>query len=282
MKAKEHDLETSEKGVTTGAFSVDSVTDDDLMPDDEKFVRLTLAERIQHVVLFVSFFTLVLTGIPLLFPDSPLLDKLFFFPSSFWLRGIVHRIAGVTLMGVGIFQIGYVIGSPHGNSDFRKIIPTIDDAKDAVGLFVYNLGARDEKPKFGKFNFIEKFEYWALGWGVFIMGLTGVLLWFQEASIALFPLWVLDIIRIVHGFEAILAFLAIIIWHMYNVHLNPEVFPMSKVWIHGKISKEEMLEHHPLEYEAILRERREQLEIKMAKELLAKTRDANPSAQTEE
>ena len=282
MKAKEHDLETSEKSVTTGAFSVDSVTDDDLMPDDEKFVRLTLAERIQHVALFVSFFTLVLTGIPLLFPDSPLLDKLFFFPSSFWLRGIVHRIAGVTLMGVGIFQIGYVIASPHGNSDFRKIIPTIDDAKDAIGLFVYNLGARDEKPKFGKFNFIEKFEYWALVWGVFIMGITGVMLWFQEASIALFPIWVLDIIRIVHGFEAILAFLAIIIWHMYNVHLNPEVFPMSKVWIHGKISKEEMLEHHPLEYEAILRERREQLEIKMAKELLAKTRDANPSAQTEE
>jgi formate dehydrogenase gamma subunit len=282
MKAREHDLETSEKGVTTGAFSVDSITDDDLMPDDEKFVRLTLAERIQHVVLFVSFFTLVLTGIPLLFPDSPLLDKLFFFPSSFWLRGIVHRIAGVTLMGVGIFQIGYVIASPHGNSDLRKIVPTIDDARDAIGLFVYNLGARDEKPKFGKFNFIEKFEYWALVWGVFIMGLTGVLLWFQEASIALFPIWVLDIIRIVHGFEAILAFLAIIIWHMYNVHLNPEVFPMSKVWIHGKISKEEMLEHHPLEYEAILRERREQLEIKMAKELLAKTRDANPSAQTEE
>ncbi len=282
MKAKEHDLEMPGKGVTAGAFSVDSITDDDLMPDDEEFVRLTLAERIQHVVLFVSFFTLVLTGIPLLFPDSPLLAKLFFFPSSFWLRGIVHRIAGVTLMGVGIFQIGYVIASPHGNSDLRKIVPTIDDARDAIGLFVYNLGARDEKPKFGKFNFIEKFEYWALVWGVFIMGITGVLLWFQEASIALFPIWVLDIIRIVHGFEAILAFLAIIIWHMYNVHLNPEVFPMSKVWIHGKISKEEMLEHHPLEYEAILRERREQLEIKMAKELLAKTRDANPSAQTEE
>jgi cytochrome b subunit of formate dehydrogenase len=81
-------------------------------------------------------------------------------------------------------------------------------------------------------------------------------------------MWALDIIRIVHGFEAILAFLAIIIWHMYNVHLNPDVFPMSKVWITGKISKEEMMEHHPLEYEEIIRERREKAEVERLKGLI--------------
>jgi cytochrome b subunit of formate dehydrogenase len=98
------------------------------------------------------------------------------------------------------------------------------------------------------------------------------MLWFQEASLALFPMWVLDIIRIVHGFEAILAFLAIIIWHMYNVHLNPEVFPMSKVWITGKISKEELMEHHPLEYEEMLKERREKHEIERVRKLLEEFR----------
>jgi len=72
----------------------------------------------------------------------------------------------------------------------------------------------------------------------------------------------------VHGFEAILAFLAIIIWHMYNVHLNPEVFPMSKIWITGKTSKHYLMEHHPLEYEEMLAERREKHEIERIKNLL--------------
>jgi formate dehydrogenase gamma subunit len=277
VKINDDDLELLAKAKDVGLLSNQPDDEDILMPDDEQFVRLTLAQRIQHVILFTSFFTLVATGIPLVFPDAPLLHKLFFFPSSFWLRGIIHRIAGVTLISVGLFQVGYVIVSRHGNSDFRKIIPTPQDALDALNLFLYNLGVRSEKPKFGKFNFIEKFEYWALVWGIFVMAITGALLWFQEAAIALFPIWVLDIVRIMHGFEAILAFLAIIIWHMYNVHLNPEVFPMSKVWITGKLSKEELKDHHPLEYEDMLRERREKLEIQKVKALLEEVKKGEAS-----
>ncbi|MBI4831635.1 MAG: cytochrome b/b6 domain-containing protein [Candidatus Lindowbacteria bacterium] len=269
---RDDDLELLAKAKATGMLANEAVTEDMLVQEDEEFERLTLAERIQHVILFTSFFTLVMTGLPLVFSTAPFIHKLFFFPSSFWLRGIVHRIAGVTLIGVGIFQIFYVMWSAHGNRDFRKIIPNPEDARDAINLFLCNLGLREERPRFGKFNFIEKFEYWALAWGTFVMALTGLMLWFQEASIALFPIWVLDIVRIVHGFEAILAFLAIIIWHMYNVHLNPEVFPMSKVWITGKISREEMMEHHPLEYKEILRERREKVEVERVKALIEEVR----------
>ncbi|GAB4339250.1 MAG: cytochrome b/b6 domain-containing protein [Candidatus Abyssubacteria bacterium] len=276
MKINDDDLELLAKAKEAGLLSAEKLDDSDLMPDDEEFVRLTLAERIQHIILFTSFFTLVLTGIPLVFPNAPFIHKLFFFPESFWLRGVIHRIAGVTLIGVGIFQIIYVMVSPHGNRDFHKIIPNPQDARDAIALFLYNLGLRDEKPRFGKFNFIEKFEYWALVWGIFIMALTGLMLWFQEATIALVPIRVLDIIRIVHGFEAILAFLAIIIWHMYNVHLNPEVFPMSKVWLTGKISMQELKEHHPLEYEEILKERREQREMERIKALLEEVKQQKP------
>ena len=273
MNINDDDLELLARAKDVGLLSNSAVADDELTPDDEEFVRLTLAQRIQHIVLFTSFFTLVLTGIPLLFPDIPLIHKLFFFPGSFAVRGIIHRIAGVILIGVGIFQIGYVIVSPHGNRDFHKIIPKPRDAMDAIKLFLFNLGVAKEKPRFGKFNFIEKFEYWALAWGVFVMATTGLMLWFQEASLALFPMWVLDIIRIVHGFEAILAFLAIIIWHMYNVHLNPEVFPMSKVWITGRISRKRMIEHHPLEYEEILKERREKLEIEKVRVLIQEVKE---------
>ncbi len=275
MKINDDDLDLLARAKNSGLLSEHSIDDDELIKDDEVFQRMTLAQRIQHVVLFTSFFTLVLTGLPLVFPNTPLIHKLFFFPTSFWLRGIIHRVAGIALIGVGLFQIVYVIVSPRGNKDFHQIIPNPQDAKDALNLFLANLGLREERPKFGKYNFIEKFEYWALVWGIFVMALSGLLLWFQEAAIALFPLWVLDIVRIVHGFEAILAFLAIIIWHMYNVHLNPEVFPMSKVWINGKISKHELMEHHPLEYEALLKERREKLEIERVKKLLEDVRSGN-------
>lgn len=272
MKINDDDLDLLAKAKNAGLLLPQEIDDDELIPDDEEFVRMTLAQRIQHVVLFTSFFTLVLTGLPLVFPNASWIHGLFFFPNSFWLRGIIHRVAGVTLISVGFFQIVYVIMSPHGNRDFHKLLPTPQDALDAINLFLSNLGLREERPKFGKFNFIEKFEYWALSWGIFVMALTGLMLWFKEAAIALFPIWVLDIVRIVHGFEAILAFLAIIIWHMYNVHLNPEVFPMSRVWLTGKISKKELMEHHPLEYEEILKGRREKLELERIRALLEEVR----------
>ena len=88
-----------------GLLSAETVSDEELIPDDEEFVRMTLAERIQHIVLFTCFFTLVLTGIPLVFPNVPLLHKLFFFPGSFWLRGIIHRVAGVRgAPGMGLVE----------------------------------------------------------------------------------------------------------------------------------------------------------------------------------
>jgi len=282
VKIDDDDLDLLARAERAGLLSDERGDEAVLMPEGEQFVRLTLAQRIQHVLMFTSFFILVLTGLPLMFPDAPLLHRLFFFPSAFWLRCVIHRVAGIILMGVGAFQIVYVILSPRGNSDFLKIIPTARDIKDAFGLFLYNLGMRDEKPGFGKFNFIEKFEYWALAWGICVMAITGLMLWFQEVTLALLPMWAFDIVRIIHGFEAILAFLAIIIWHMYNVHLNPDVFPMSKVWITGKISKKELMDHHPLEYEEILRERREKLQTEKIRSLLDEVRRGGSSAGSDE
>ena len=85
---------------------------------------------------------------------------------------------------------------------------------------------------------------------------TGLLLWLEDEAMLVLPKWTLDIARVVHSYEALLATLAIIIWHFYNVHLNPDNFPMSWTWLTGKISKEKMIHHHPLEYEKIVAERR--------------------------
>lgn len=108
-------------------------------------------------------------------------------------------------------------------------------------------------PKFDRFNFIEKFEYLALAWGSVVMIVTGFALWFQDQAMVVLPKWTLDIAKVIHSYEALLAFLAIIIWHFYHVHLNPEVFPMSRVWLSGEISEHEMKTLHPLEYERIMK-----------------------------
>ena len=118
----------------------------------------------------------------------------------------------------------------------------------------YNLGLRPEKPRFGRFSYIEKAEYWALIWGTVLMGATGVILWFENASMGLFTKLGFDIARTVHFYEAILATLAILVWHIYFVIFNPDVYPMNLAWLTGRVSEHEMREDHPLELERLKQE----------------------------
>ena len=159
------------------------------------------------------------------------------------------------LIGLSIYHVLYCMLSDQGHNDLKALMPKKKDFTDFLDLLKFNFGLSQRRPQFDKFSFAEKFEYMAVVWGSAIMIATGLCLWFVEAAIALFPKWVLDIVAVIHSYEAILAFLAVVIWHFYNVHLNPEVFPMSKLWITGKISKSELMEHHPLEYERIMRKR---------------------------
>jgi len=132
------------------------------------------------------------------------------------------------------------------------LIPGLRDAKDLIQMMKWYFGLGQRRPKFGRYNYIEKFEYLAVGWGSVVMITTGALLWAPHISLMLVPKWVMDVAFVIHSWEAILAFLAIIIWHMYNVHYDPSVFPMSKVWLTGRIGLHEFREKHPLEYESRL------------------------------
>ena len=234
--------------------------------EEEEVLRWTLSQRIQHVTLFTCFGLLIITGFPVLLPGFPFVRNLFFFQGSFLLRGIVHRTAAVGLILLSIYHIGYSLFSERGNRDLKEMLPRKKDFQDFWGTFLFNIGRRKEKPLYERFSFIEKFEYWAVVWGSYIMIVTGFLLWFEEAALALFPKWVFDIVVTIHGFEAILAFLAVIIWHFYNVHFNPEVFPMSRIWITGKISKKKLMERHPLEYKKMLEEKRKTKALKALEE----------------
>ena len=253
-----------------------------LIRDDELFIRMTLAERLQHAILISCFVLLVLTGLPLLTKPTSDTEGLFIFDWGFRLRGILHRIGGVGLITVSLFHLCYITFTRRGREILLALLPKFKDATDALQAFGHNLGFSQwlyrkgilknffdlypfwlfaEAPLYGRYNFIEKFEYLALIWGNFVMILTGFFLWTTNLSLRLFPLWIYDIFKIVHGYEAILAFLAIIVWHLYNVHLSQGVFPMSKVWLNGKISGRELREHHFLEYQSILEKRRRQKEL---------------------
>jgi len=249
-----------------------------LIRDDEVFLRMNVAERIQHIVLIITFLILMLTGLPLIFYELKFLKPIFSLEKSFYVRGILHRIAAVGLILNVIWHAYYTIFTKRGRNNFKELLPKLKDFKDAFELFWHNLGLMrflnrkgflkkffiahpywlfERAPEFGRYNFIEKFEYWAVVWGSVVMIISGFFMWNVELSLSLFPLWVHNIFVIVHGYEALLAFLAVIIWHMYNVHLNPEVFPMSKVWLNGKITGKELRTLHPLEYQKILEERKE-------------------------
>jgi cytochrome b subunit of formate dehydrogenase len=264
-------MESQKDALTEGAF----------IRDDEVFLRMNFAERLQHILLIVSFTTLVLTGLPLLFYELKIFKSIFATARAFQFRGWLHRAAAVVLIADSLWHVAYTVFTTRGRQNFKELLPRWKDVRDAVQQFGHNLGlavflhrrgvgkkffARhpfwlfEKEPEYGRYNFIEKFEYLSVVWGSFIMILSGFFMWQVELSLRIFPLWVHDIFVIVHGYEAMLAFLAIIIWHMYNVHLNPEVFPMSKVWLNGKITGHELRTLHPLEYRKILEERRKALE----------------------
>lgn len=215
------------------------------------YVRWTLNQRIQHMALIISFTTLVVTGLPIRYHEAGLAEAAVRVMGGMTMRGYIHRGAAVVLILLAIYHIGYVIFSHRGRREILAIMPGIKDLKDSIGMVLFYTGIAKQKPLFDRYNFIEKFEYLALAWGSVVMIVTGAMLWFEEQTMIIVPKWAVDVAQIVHSYEALLAFLAILIWHLYHVHLNPEVFPMSRIWLTGKITEQELKEHHPLEYERI-------------------------------
>jgi cytochrome b subunit of formate dehydrogenase len=212
---------------------------------DTTIIRFTIAERVQHIVLVIIFVVLIITGFPLLVPGI----GTHVLGGAFPFRTFLHHFAGAALFLLGLFHIGYVIVTAEGRSDFWRMVPRIQDVRDIVHHIRYQLGKVDEPPPFDKFDPFEKFEYLAVVWGSVVMVVTGFMMWFFATTLRVFPKWVYDLLLAIHGYEAVVAFLAIILWHLYNVHLKPGVFPMSRVWLDGKMTLRELKEHHPKAYE---------------------------------
>lgn len=213
------------------------------MNKEKKYLRFTISDRIEHWVQMVSFTTLGLTGLIQKFAESNL---------SVWiistLGGIesvrtIHRVGAIGLMLGTIYHLGSAGYKYYVKRSRITMLPSLNDVKAAWGTFLYNLGLKKNKPQQGRYTFDEKFEYWAFVWGTAVMGLTGFMLWNPIATAKILPGVIIPAALAAHSGEALLAVLAIAIWHFYNVHikhLNTSMFT-------GRISEHEMLEEHPLE-----------------------------------
>jgi len=215
------------------------------------YVRMTLNARLQHAATLISFILLAITGFMLKYPDAWWVVPFREMSGKFFaIRSLLHRIAAAVLMGVSFWHLFYLV-SRHGR---RFLIDMFPKPKDFVDFWVnlgYLTGLSKRKPSFDRFGYAEKAEYWALIWGVIIMSATGLVMWFDNYFISRFTKLGWDIARTIHFYEAVLATLAIIVWHFYFVILNPHVYPMSTTWLTGKISEHEMEEEHPKELERL-------------------------------
>jgi cytochrome b subunit of formate dehydrogenase len=211
-------------------------------------VRMEPVQRYQHLLLLASFITLVITGFALKYPDSWFASALLIHEKA---RGIIHRVAGVVLIGVCMFHVLYVVVNRSGRKLFKDFLPTPKDAWDIVNTLRYYLGLSHDKPQYARFHYGEKFEYLALVWGMFVMGATGLALWFKVQVGHFAPRWTLDVATAIHFYEAILATLAILVWHFYEVMLDPDVYPMNWAWYDGRMSIEHYVDEHGADTETI-------------------------------
>lgn len=207
-------------------------------------LRMSLAQRWQHALLALSFIALAITGFALKFPDSWVAKLL---GASEPFRRWSHRIAGLVLLVVGLYHLLYLLTSPDGRRLVKDLFPVKKDLTDVLDAIRYLTGLSSEKPKIGRFGYAEKMEYWAVVWGTIIMGVTGLMIWFKMDVTRWLPRWAVDVALTIHYYEAILACLAIVVWHFYHVIFDPDVYPLNMACWDGKVSGHWQEEEHPLE-----------------------------------
>jgi formate dehydrogenase gamma subunit len=214
--------------------------------EKRQIVRLTVNQRVQHWLLLTSFIALVLSGFALQYPDSWLASLL---GGSENLRRIIHRVAAVIMLVVGVYHLAYLGMAKEGRRWLKDMLVRGKDFTDVLGNLRYYLGASKTKPKIARFGYAEKAEYWAVVWGTIIMGLTGLMIWFKLGIFAFLPRWAIDIALAIHFYEAVLATLAIVVWHFYHVIFDPDVYPVNFAFLDGRVSEEHYREEHELAYE---------------------------------
>jgi cytochrome b subunit of formate dehydrogenase len=181
----------------------------------------------------LSFLTLVWTGFALKYPDQWWARPLLLMEGAYPMRSLIHRIAAAVFMAVALTHLISLIVSRTLRDHWKEMLPTTKDPGEAISNFAYNLGLGSEPPGRSSHSYVEKAEYWAVVWGAVVMIATGLLLWANNLAMRLLPKSWLDVATSIHFYEAVLASLAILVWHFYPVIFDPDVYPLNTAFLTG-------------------------------------------------
>ncbi len=221
------------------------------------YLRFNAYHRFLHALVIVSFLGLVLTGMPLKYSQVPWAQTLAGYLGGIGTAGYIHRVFGAITWLYLILHLSFAAYYVVRLRDEplwkwflgpNSMVPWTKDLKDVIGHVLWFLGM-GERPKFDRFTYWEKFDYFAVFWGVGIIGFSGLTLWFPVFFARFMPGWTFNVAIILHSDEALLAAGFIFTIHFFNTHLRPEKFPLDHVIFTGKISEEEFKHERPLEYE---------------------------------
>lgn len=214
----------------------------------KSYERWNMHHRMQHILLFSSFFVLTFTGLPLKYAAKAWAVKAAAFFGGFETMLFIHKVAAVVMIVAAVYHLAYLAFCKLVRKESsRAMVPTRKDVTDLLDHLVYCLGMTKKDARFDRYSYKEKFDYWAVFWGIAIMVGSGLILWFPHISARFLSRTFIDCAQVAHSDEAMLAIMAVFVWHFYNAHFSPMVFPMSKVWLDGKFTHDEMEEFHPLE-----------------------------------
>jgi cytochrome b subunit of formate dehydrogenase len=204
-------------------------------------VRMLPFERVQHALMALSFIVLVWTGFALKYPDQMWARPLLFMEGgSTSLRSVIHRVAAVIFMMVTVTHLVSLIVSRKLRNHWMEMLPNTNDPREALSNFAYNLGLGNTPPGRSAHSYVEKAEYWAVVWGAIVMIASGLLLWANNIAMKMLPKSWLDIATSVHFYEALLATLAIVVWHFYSVIFDPDIYPLNTAFLTGvSVKKDE-------------------------------------------
>lgn len=231
--------------------------------DKLQYQRFTPLQRRLHILVIISFLGLAITGMTLKFSYLGWAQWISGMLGGFESAGYIHRICAViTFFYFGRHIIDLIRTKRREKKTWKQflfnpnsMLPSRNDLREIVGTFKWFLG-RGPRPRYGRWTYWEKFDYFAVFWGVAIIGSTGLMLWFPEFFTLFLPGWIINVATIIHSDEALLAVAFIFTIHFFNTHFRPDKFPMDPVIFSGCVSVEELRLDRPREYEEMIKSRR--------------------------
>jgi len=214
---------------------------------EHTFLRFTLGQRWEHAILLLSGLVLLLTGLPQKYREFSISQDLLSTPEQILLIRQIHHIAAIVLGLEVIYHLGRILFLMSRRSLPGDLLPTMQDVRDAWHMIQYLLFLRKDKPKFGRYNFEQKVTYWFVFFGIAIMGVSGLIIWFPVQVTQFLPGGVVPAAKLAHSTESVVMAIFIVIWHIYHVHLERLNLSMFT----GRLSEEEMRIFHEKEYERL-------------------------------